>query len=190
MKSKTKFVRNLLIIRKITVKLWALSPKFFSHFILNFFRHSTTYFAFGLRYLALNRLAKSCGEKVVIFPGVYLKHISNLEIGTNVTIHEMSYIDAYGGVKIGNDVAISHGVSIVSFDHDINFDKSNFKNCPPLIGKIEIQNNVWIGSGVRILKGVTISENSILAASCLINKSCEPNSIMAGVPAKLVKNII
>ena len=190
MKSKTKLVRNLLIFRKIIVKFWALSPKFFSYFILNFFRHSTTYFAYGLRYLALNRLAKSCGEKVVIFPGVYLKHISRLEIGTNVTIHEMSYIDAYGGIKIGNDVAISHSVSLVSFDHDINFNKSNFKDCPPLIGQITLENNIWVGAGVRILKNVTIHNNSVIAASSLVNKSFKPNSIIAGIPAKVVKEII
>ena len=190
MKSKTKFVRNLLIFRKIVVKSWALTPKFFSYFILNFFRHSTTYFAYGLRYLAIHRLSKSCGEKVVVFPGVYLKHIHNLEIGTNVAIHEMSYIDAYGGIKIGNDVAISHAVSIISFDHDINMDKLNFKNCPPISGQIIIENNVWIGAGARILKNVIIGKNSVIAASCLVNKSCESNSIIAGIPAKIVKKII
>ena len=190
MKSKTKFVRNILKIRKIVVKLWALSPKFFSYFILNFFRHGTTYFAYGLRYLALNRLAKSCGEKVVIFPGVYLKHISRLEIGTNVTIHEMSYIDAYGGIKIGNDVAISHAVSIVSFDHDISFNKSNFKDCPPSIGQITLENNIWVGAGARILKNVTIHKNSVIAASSLVNKSFQSNSIIAGIPAKVIKKII
>ena len=190
MKSKTKFVRYLLLVRKIVTKFWSFSPKFISHFIFNYFRHSTTYFSFGLRYLALHRLSKSCGEKVVIFPGVYLKHIHNLEIGTNVTIHEMSYIDAYGGIKIGNDVAISHGVSIISFDHDINKDKFNFKNCPPIIGQIILENNIWVGAGVRILKNVLIEKNSIIAAGSLVNKSCGQNTILAGVPAKVVKKII
>ena len=190
MKSKTKFVRYLLLVRKIVTKFWSFSPKFISHFIFNYFRHSTTYFSFGLRYLALHRLSKSCGEKVVIFLGVYLKHIHNLEIGTNVTIHEMSYIYAYGGIKIGNDVAISHGVSIISFDHDINKDKFNFKNCPPIIGQIILENNIWIGAGAKILKNVIIGKNSVIAASCLVNKSCEHNSIMAGIPAKVVKKII
>ena len=190
MKSKTKLVRYLLKVRKKFVKLWALSPKFISRFVLNYFRNGTTYFAFGLRYLALQRLAKSCGEKVVIFPGVFLKNIHRLEIGTNVAIHEMSYIDAYGGIKIGNDVAISHGVSIISFDHDINKDKLNFKNCPPIIGQIILENNIWVGAGVRILKNVLIEKNSIIAAGSLVNKSCGQNTILAGVPAKVIKKII
>ena len=189
MKSKTKIVRYLLFFRTIIVIIWSITPKFISYFILAFFRNGSTFIAFGLRYIALHRLAKSCGEKVVVFPGVYLKNIHNLEVGTNVTFHEMSYIDSYGGIKIGSNVAISHGVSIVSFDHDISYDKFNFKNCPPLVGEIVIKDNIWIGAGVRILKNVTIGENSVLAASSLINKSCEANSIMAGIPAKCIKKI-
>lgn len=169
--------------------MWGFTPKIFSRIILIFLRSSNLYLSFVLRYLALYRLAKKCGEKVIIFPGVYLKNIENLELGTNITIHEMTYIDAYGGVKIGNDVAISHGVSIVSFDHDFEFDKSNFKNCPPLNGKIVIQNNVWIGAGARVLRNVTISDNCIIGASSLVNRSCDKNSLVAGVPAKLIKKI-
>ena len=145
-----------------------------SYFVLDFFfRNNNSSIGFGLRYIALYRIAKSCGEKVVIFPAVHLKNIHKLEIGTNVSIHEMSYIDAYGGIKIGNDVAISHGVSIVSFDHDINYNKSNFKDSPPNPGKIIIENNVWIGAGARILKNVMIGKNTVVAASSVINKSCK-----------------
>ena len=189
MKSKTKSVRYLLLFRVIFVRIWLITPKIFSSFILSYFRYGNSFISFGLRYLALQRLAISCGDKVVVFPGVHLKHVHNLEVGNNVSIHEMSYIDAYGGVKIGDNVAISHGVSIVSFDHDLSYNNLNFKDSPPLTGEIVIKENVWIGAGVRILKNVIIGKNSVLAASSLINKSCENNSIMAGIPAKCIKRI-
>jgi len=189
MKSKTKFVTYLLLVRKIVTKFWSFSPEFISHFIFNYFRHSTTYFAFGLRYLALHRLSKSCGEKVIVFPGVFLKNIEKLEIGNNVTIHEMSYIDAYGGIKIGNDVAISHGVSMISFDHDIHSNYNNYKDAPALIGNIIIKNNVWIGAGAKILRNVTIEKDSVIGAGSLMNKSCKEKSVMVGIPAICIKKM-
>jgi acetyltransferase-like isoleucine patch superfamily enzyme len=189
-KSRTRYVNFLLMFRLLVIKTWSLTPKFLSKIILNILRNGTSIFSFGLRYIALFRLAKSCGEKVIVFPGVYLKNIHNLEIGTNVSIHEMSYIDAYGGVKIGNDVAISHGVSIISFDHDIYLGYKNFKDAPAVIGQIIIKNNVWIGAGVKILKGVIIQKNCVLAAGSLINKSCKENSIMGGIPGICLKKLI
>lgn len=174
--------------RSIIVKIWCLTPKFLSKQILNLFRNGTSILSFGLRYLALYRLSKSCGEKVIVFPGVHIKNPQNLELGTNISIHEMSYIDAFGGIKIGDDVAISHGVSIISFDHDLSIGKI-FKDAPPKIGQIVIKNNVWIGAGVKILKGVVIENNCVLAAGSLVNRSCSKNSIIGGVPAKILKKI-
>lgn len=188
-KSKTSYVSFLLIFRPLIVKIWSLTPKFLSKLILNLLRNGTSIFSFGFRYLALFRLSKSCGEKVIVFPGVYIKNIHNLELGTNISIHEMSYIDAYGGIKIGSDVAISHGVSIISFDHDINLGYKNFKDAPALVGQIIIKNNVWIGAGVKILKGVVIEKNCVIAAGSLVNKSCIKNSIIGGIPSVLLKKI-
>ena len=128
MQSKTQIVRLLLNVRPIFIAVWNITPKLMSKVLLSWFRNGDGYISFGIRYLALYRLAKSCGEKVIVFPGVYLKNIRNLEIGTNVSIHEMTYINAYGGIKIGNNVAISHGVSMLSYDHDIYSDSLSFKD--------------------------------------------------------------
>lgn len=57
-------------------------------------------------------------------------------------------------------------------------------------GKVEIKDNVWIGQNSRINKGVTIGENSIVAANSVVTKNVPPNSIVAGNPAKLVKTNI
>ena len=134
-------------------------------------------------------MARSCGQKVIIFPGVFLKNIHNLDIGTNVSVHEMSYINAFGKINIGDNVAISHGVSIISFDHYIHSGHKNYKDAPAVNGKIIIKDNVWIGAGVRVLKGVIIEKDCVIAAGSLINKSCDKRSIMGGVPAVCLKKI-
>ena len=59
---------------------------------------------------------------------VIFKNIELLELGTNISIHEMCYIDAYGGIKIGDDVSISHSVSMLSFDHDISSSSIKYKD--------------------------------------------------------------
>ena len=82
MKSKTNYVNILLKFRVFFVCFFKLTPKFLSYFLLNFFRNSNSFIGYGIRYLAVNRLSKSCGEKVIIFPGVYIKNLHNLELVT------------------------------------------------------------------------------------------------------------
>lgn len=189
MTSKTHYVRYLLRIRRFVVFIWKFSPKFISKFLLRFLRNGTSFMSYGIRYLCLKRLARSCGQKVIVFPGVFLKNIHNLDIGTNVSIHEMCYIDAFGKIKIGDNVAISHGVSIISFDHDIHSGHLTYKDAPAVKGKIIIKDNVWIGAGVRVLKDVIIEKDCVIAAGSLINRSCDKRSIMGGVPATCIKKI-
>ena len=186
--SRSKLVKLLLYFQPIIVCLWGITPKFFSLFLLDIFRNSNSKIGFILRYLSVKRLAKKCGKKVIIFPGVYLKNIQNLVIGTNVSIHELTYIDAFGLIEIGNDVAISHNVSIVSFDHDISNLKIKSKDADPIGGKIIIQGNVWIGAGVRILKDSKIGEGSIIGSGAVVNSIIPKCSIAVGVPAKVIKH--
>jgi acetyltransferase-like isoleucine patch superfamily enzyme len=190
MTSKTKLVRILLRFRTVFILFWKYTPKSLSKFLISFLRNSNSKLSYGVRYLCLNRLAKNCGEKVIIFPGVFLKNLENLSVGTNVSIHEMSYIDAFGGVEIGNDVAISHNVSIISFDHDLSRVDLSIKDAPPVKGKVSIKNNVWVGAGARILKGVEICSDSVIASGSVVNKNVPYASVVGGVPAKVIKNII
>lgn len=189
MKSKTNYVNNLLKFRSLAVNLWSILPRFVSHFFLNIFRDNNSILGFGIRYLCVNRLSKRCGDKVIVFPMVIFKNIESLELGTNISIHEMCYIDAYGGIKIGDDVSISHSVSMLSFDHDISSASIKYKDASPIKGPIEIKNNIWIGAGVKILKNVKVSSNSVVAAGAVVNREVNESSLVAGIPAKEIKKI-
>jgi acetyltransferase-like isoleucine patch superfamily enzyme len=112
-----------------------------------------------------------------------------IEIGSNVGIGEFCYLGGAGGLKIGNDTIIGQYFSTHPENH-------NFSNSLDLIRKqsvsrvgIVIGSNCWIGAGVRILDGVQIGSNSVVAAGAIVNKSFPANSLIGGVPAKLIKSI-
>lgn len=88
-------------------------------------------------------------------------------------------------VCLHNNVVISAGVRIITHSavHNVfnNEDKTNLYRCK--FGKVEIEDNVYIGANVIINYGVTIGKNSIIAAGAVVTKDVEPGSVMAGVPA-------
>lgn len=189
MKSKSKIVRSALIIRPYIVALWNYTPKYISKILMSFFRNGESSFSFAIRYLCLQRLASSCGEKVIVFPYVIIKNYHNLSVGSNVSIHEFTYIDSFGKISIGNDVAISHNVSIISFDHDISDTNINHKDSGSIPGKITIENNVWLGAGSRILRDVRIGSGAVIAAGSVVTNDCPGYTVVFGTPAKAIKSI-
>ena len=85
-------------------------------------------------------------------------------------------------ITIGNGVAIADGVLIRDCDdHDIQYEGYQ-KNAPVVIG-----DHVWIGQRATILKGVTIGDNSIIAAGAVVTKDVPANAIVGGVPAKVIR---
>ena len=58
------------------------------------------------------------------------------------------------------------------------------------MGEVIIGNNVWLGSNVKVLKGVSIGDNSIISAGSVVTKSVPENVIAGGIPAKVIKDII
>lgn len=88
-------------------------------------------------------------------------------------------------IKIGNNVAISHDVTIMDSDaHNIGYEE--FEMTKPII----IGDHVWIGTRATILKGVKIGNGAIVAAGSVVTKDVPANSIVAGVPAKVIKENI
>ena len=111
-----------------------------------------------------------------------------IEIGNNVGIAQNCFIQVRGRVVIGNDVIFGPGVYLFSENH--NFDNPDL----PVVVQgetrkgVTIEDGVWIGSRAVILDGVRIGKNSIVAAGSIVNKDVPAYSIVAGVPAKVLRN--
>ena len=94
------------------------------------------------------------------------------------------YIQAQNGIEIGKNVRIAPGVKIISANHDLyNYDLYS-KSEPIVIG-----DNCWLGANCVILSGVKLGEHVIVGAGAVVTKSFPSNCIIAGVPAKIIKEI-
>ena len=106
-------------------------------------------------------------------------------IGNNVFVnHGCSFLDL-GGITIEDDVLIGPQVKLVTENHPV--DPANRKSLD--LKSIVVKKNAWIGAGAVILPGVTIGENSIVAAGAVVTQDVPSNTIVGGVPAKHIKNI-
>src|SRR5688572_27548630 len=92
----------------------AVLPRGAAGLLLTLTRFVPTKLGIALRWTVIRRLAKRCGDCVAVHDGVYLFRLDQAEFGANVSVHPMCYLDATGGLVVGNDVSIAHGVSIVT----------------------------------------------------------------------------
>ena len=119
-----------------------------------------------------------------------------VQFGSNVQVGDYVHIGAVESVRIGNNVLMASKVYISDHDHG-TYSGDGFPVSLPtelqsekllLVAPVCIGNNVWLGEGVCVLKGVSIGDNSIIGAASVVNKSIPPNSIAVGIPAKVVKH--
>ncbi len=122
------------------------------------------------------------GKGVVIKPSVNIKYPWRLTIGNNVWIGENVWIDNLDDVKIGNNISISQGALLLSGNH--NFKKSTFDL---MIGKIIIEDGVWIGAKTIVTGGVTCHSHSILTVNSVASKDLNAYGIYKGNPAIFIK---
>ena len=114
---------------------------------------------------------------IVVFPG------GKLQFGSGYINSDLK-LRCADRITIGDDVAISHDVTILDSDHHALGGK------PIATSPVSIGNHVWIGTRATILQGVEIGGGCIVAAGAVVTKSMPPNSLIAGVPAKVIKENI
>ena len=112
---------------------------------------------------------------------------ANMELGSNVSIHPMCYLDASGGIRIGNDVSIAHGTSILSFEHRFDSLEIPIKDQEVDYRPVSIGNDVWIGAKATIVAGKTIGTGSIIGANSVVTHDVDTYVIVAGSPAREIK---
>ncbi len=124
-------------------------------------------------------------ETTTVFIPFHTNYGKHTKIGKNVFInHGCSFLDL-GGITIEDEVMIGPRVNLITEDHPTN--PTNRKTL--ILKPIIIKRNAWIAANATILPGVTIGVNSVVAAGALVRNDVPPNTIVAGVPAKIVKEL-
>ena len=115
---------------------------------------------------------------------LFILILAGYKIGKNVFFNTGCSFQDRGGIIIKDNVFIGMNVTISTLNH--GFDLEHRSTTYP--SKVIIGNNVWIGSSVNILGGVTIGDNSIIAAGALVNRDVPSNVIVGGGACKNNKN--
>lgn len=125
-------------------------------------------------------------ESFSLFPPFYT------DFGKNTTIGERTFINAgcsfqdQGGIFIGNDCLIGHNCTIATINHDEDPEKRG----DMIFKSVRIGDKVWIGANVTITPGVIIGEGAIIAAGAVVVKDVPARTIVGGVPAKVIREIL
>lgn len=129
------------------------------------------------------------GKYAVIECTGVLRNVGNsLKIGNNVGINHYCFIGVRGNITIGDNVIFGPRVNIFSENH--NFDRLDIsiKNQGVTKEDTIIGNDVWIGASVSIMPGVKVGNGCVIAAGSVVTKDIADFSVVAGVPAKIIKN--
>jgi len=129
----------------------------------------------------------SLGQRVRFEEGVQVMYPERLEVGSNVLIHRGAFIDAEGGVKIGDNFVAAQNLVILSSTH--NYEVPDLlpwderKHLKPAI----IEDNIWCGMNVIILPGVRIGEGAVIGAGSVVTRDVYPCAVVDSNPAKCIK---
>lgn len=139
-----------------------------------------------IRYIFFKIFFKKYGKNVMIDYKTFFRYMGSIEIGNNVSINRgcefFTSANLGSVINIKDNVTFSPNVKIYGAGHDYQY-----LNLPDTSGDVTINEYVWIGGNSIILQGINIGEYSIVSANSVVTKDVPPYSIVAGVPAKVVK---
>lgn len=172
------------MLRKIIKPILVVSYEFIMSMIFALPRYRTCTW---LKATLLNFMGASFGKGVVIYPGVWITPGRNLVVEDDVDLAKDVLITTSGGVKIGKRTLVGYRTQIISANHSIPPIGQPFPISGDDLAQVTIENDVWIGANCVITPGVTIGEGAVVAAGSVVTKDVVANSIVGGVPAKLIK---
>jgi acetyltransferase-like isoleucine patch superfamily enzyme len=131
----------------------------------------------------------SLGNRCHIHSGaMLLAYGGSIEIGDDCSVNPYSLLYGHGGLTIGDRVLIASGVVIIPANHRIDGDRQIRGQGLTLEG-ISIANDVWVGSGVRLLDGSVVEDGAVLAAGCVVNGiNVAQDTVVGGIPARVISN--
>jgi Acetyltransferase (isoleucine patch superfamily) len=137
------------------------------------------------RSLISELIGSKVDESTRVTPPFYTDFGRNIKLGKNVFInHACTFMDR-GGITIEDDTKIGPKANLLTSNHPL--DPAHRKEL--VSTPIWFKKNVWIGAAATILPGVTIGENSVVAAAAVVTQDVPPNTVVAGVPAKIIRTL-
>lgn len=118
-------------------------------------------------------------------PPFYTDFGKNIRVGKNVFINHCCTFMDRGGITLEDDVLIGPKVNLITINHPLEPHHRHSTVSKPIV----IKKNAWIGAAATIIPGVTIGENAVVTAGAVVTKDVLANTVVAGVPAKVIKII-
>jgi len=139
-----------------------------------------------VRALFSELIGKKVDDGFLLIPPFYTTGGDEIRVGRNVFVNQNCTFYDLGGLDIGDDVLIGPNVSLITAGHPVEPSQRRAVT----IGKpIVIKRNVWIAAGATIIGGVTVGENSVVAAGSVVTKDVPPNTLVGGNPARVIRSI-
>ena len=139
-----------------------------------------------VRALFSDLIGKKVDDSFLLIPPFYTAGGFDISVGRNVFVNQNCTFYDLGGLEIGDDVMIGPNVSIITSGHPIEPSRRRaFTTAKPIV----IERNVWIAAGATIIGGVTVGENSVVAAGSVVTKDVPPNTLVGGNPARVIRSI-
>ena len=114
-------------------------------------------------------------------------HEGEVIIGDKTVLGQECTISAYQRVEIGRECVIADRVMMIDFDHGVVDVERPIRLQGIYKRDVVVGNNVWIGYGACILRGVTIGDNAVVGTSAVVTRDVPANAVVAGVPARLIR---
>ncbi len=151
--------------------------------------HHSLIDGFASEKIVLGNNVKIGAYTSIISTSHFAKYGKGLKIGNNSAIGQYSEIGAAGGIEIGNDVIMGSYISFHSENHNFEDTTKPIREQGVTSKGIKLGNNIWVGAKVTFLDGSEVGDNSVVAAGAVVNGIYPSNSVIGGVPAKILKTI-
>jgi acetyltransferase-like isoleucine patch superfamily enzyme len=139
-----------------------------------------------VRALFSELIGRKVDDSFLLIPPFYATGGADTRIGRNVFVNQNCTFYDLGGLDIADDVMIGPNVSLITSGHSVEpSQRRAFTIAKPIV----IERNVWIAAGATIIGGVTVGENSVVAAGSVVTKDVPPNTLVGGNPAKVIRSI-
>lgn len=140
----------------------------------------------AVRAMFSDLIGKPVDDGFLLIPPFYTTGGGDIRVGRNVFINQNCTFHDLGGLDIADDVMIGPGVSIITSGHPLEPDRR--RTC--VVAKpVVIERNVWIAANATIIGGVTVGENSVVAAGSVVTRDVPANVLVGGNPAKVIRSI-